>query len=164
MQNVTTHSYSRTSLLTSLLPHLPSQVMMQNVINTAFDGAATTAAGVELLEAFSSLAKRDSIKRCVEKKSAEVFQTFAQELGHVKSTFDKLKGSPPLIHRDHPRFAGGALWAKSLHARITKQWEMLDAARSFLAPSREAEDAGSLNTQPVSDTQLRAHETRESIS
>ena len=121
--------------------------MMQNVINTAFDGAATTAAGVELLEAFSSLAKRDSIKRCVEKKSAEVFQTFAQELGHVKSTFDKLKGSPPLIHRDHPRFAGGALWAKSLHARITKQWEMLDAARSFLAPSREAEDAASLYAQ-----------------
>ena len=121
--------------------------MMQNVINTAFDGAATTAAGVELLEAFSSLAKRDSIKRCVEKKSAEVFQTFAQELGHVKSTFDKLKGSPPLIHRDHPRFAGGALWAKSLHARITKQWEMLDAARSFLAPSREAEDAASLYSQ-----------------
>ena len=120
---------------------------MQNVINTAFDGAATTAAGVELLEAFSSLAKRDSIKRCVEKKSAEVFQTFAQELGHVKSTFDKLKGSPPLIHRDHPRFAGGALWAKSLHARITKQWEMLDAARSFLAPSREAEDAASLYSQ-----------------
>ena len=120
---------------------------MQNVINTAFDGAATTAAGVELLEAFSSLAKRDSIKRCVEKKSAEVFQTFAQELGHVKSTFDKLKGNPPLIHRDHPRFAGGALWAKSLHARITKQWEMLDAARSFLAPSREAEDAASLYAQ-----------------
>jgi hypothetical protein len=37
------------------------EVMFQNVINTAFDGAATTAAGVELLDAFSSLARREAI-------------------------------------------------------------------------------------------------------
>ena len=46
--------------------------MFQNVVTNAFEGAATTNAGVELLESFSSLARRDSILRCVEKKSAEV--------------------------------------------------------------------------------------------
>jgi dynein heavy chain len=65
--------------------------MFQNVITNAFEGAATTNAGVELLESFSSLARRDSILRCVEKKSAEVHDKFIQEMGLVKNTFDKLK-------------------------------------------------------------------------
>ena len=63
------------------------------------------------------------------------------ELAAVKKTFDKLKGAPPLIHRDHPRYAGSALWAKSLHMRVQRQWTMLDAAQAFLAPTREAEEA-----------------------
>jgi hypothetical protein len=38
------------------------------VINTAFEGAPTTQAGVELLDAFTTLSYRDAIKRCVETK------------------------------------------------------------------------------------------------
>ena len=53
-----------------------------------------------------------AIKRCVEKKSAEVFTTMSAELSLVKKGFDKQKGTPPLIHRDHPRYAGAALWAR----------------------------------------------------
>ena len=48
------------------------EVMFQNVVTTAFEGAATTQSGVELLDAFASLAQREAIKRCVEKKSSEV--------------------------------------------------------------------------------------------
>ena len=44
------------------------EVMFQNVINTAFKGAPTTQAGVELLDAFTTLSYRDAIKRCVETK------------------------------------------------------------------------------------------------
>jgi hypothetical protein len=44
------------------------EVMFQNVINTAFEGAPTTQAGVELLDAFTTLSYRDAIKRCVETK------------------------------------------------------------------------------------------------
>ena len=123
------------------------EVMFQNVITNAFEGAATTHAQVELLEAFSSLARRDSITRAVEKKASEVYDDFQLELTRVKSTFDKLKGDPPAIHRDHPRFAGAALWAKSLHSRVSRQWELLDAAQSYLPPTREAEEASQLFTQ-----------------
>ena len=116
-------------------------VACDSVINTAFDGAATTAAGVELLDAFSSLAKREAIKRCVEKKSSEVFTSFTQELLYVKKQFDKQKSSPPVIHRDHPRFAGAALWAKSWYLRIQQQWMLLEHAQSFLPATNEAEQA-----------------------
>jgi len=44
------------------------EVMFQNVINTAFEGAPTTQAGVELLDAFTTLSYRDAIKRCVQTK------------------------------------------------------------------------------------------------
>ena len=54
------------------------------------------------------------------------------ELSSVKKTFDKLKGSPPLIHRDHPRYAGSALWAKSLHMRVQRQWAMLIMTDAWL--------------------------------
>ena len=42
------------------------EVMLQNVINAAFEGAPTTQAGVELLDAY-----RDAIERCVETKRAD---------------------------------------------------------------------------------------------
>ena len=51
-------------------------------------------------------------------------------LGAFYFGYDKLKGDPPAIHRDHPRFAGAALWAKSLHSRVSRQWELLDAAQT----------------------------------
>ena len=47
------------------------EVMFQNVINTAFEGAPTTQAGVKLLDAFTTLSYRDAIKRCVETKRAD---------------------------------------------------------------------------------------------
>ena len=123
------------------------EVMFQNVITNAFEGAATTNAGVELLESFSSLARRDSILRCVEKKSAEVHDKYIQEMGLVKNTFDKLKSEPPMIHRDYPRYAGAALWAKSLLARVQRQWLLLSSAASYLPPTREAEEAAALYGQ-----------------
>ena len=83
---------------------------------------------MQLLDAFNSLAQREAIKRAVEKKSAEVFTSLTQELSLVKKGFDKQKAAPPLIHRDHPRYAGAALWAKSLHLRITRQWSLLEAS------------------------------------
>jgi len=46
--------------------------MYTNVIGTAFDGVTRVPDCVTLLEIFYMLAKRDAIKRCVEKKTADV--------------------------------------------------------------------------------------------
>ena len=89
-----------------------------------------------------------AIKRAVEKKSAEVFTSLTLELSLVKKGFDKQKAAPPLIHRDHPRYAGAALWAKSLHLRVTRQWAMLEAS------SKTAED---LVAKTAEAKQVSAH-------
>ena len=52
-----------------------------------------------------------------------------------------------MVHRDYPRFAGAALWAKSLLARVQRQWQLLSAAASYLPPTREAEEAAALYSQ-----------------
>ena len=56
---------------------------MQNIIMSAFECANTVEMGVELLEIFHHLAKREPIKRTVEKKTADVYTLFIQENVHV---------------------------------------------------------------------------------
>ena len=71
------------------------EVMMQNVIVGAFDSVLTVEAQVELLEIFHHLAKRETIKRTVERKVADVWKCFLNELNNVKV---RLKELTFLIH------------------------------------------------------------------
>ncbi len=54
--------------------------MYQKIINTAFESISTVQLGVEMLEAFDYLAKRDSIKAAVKNKAKTVMDLFIQEL------------------------------------------------------------------------------------
>lgn len=59
-------------------------VMYQNVIDYSFKQVTTVEQGVDMLEAFDYLAKRDSIKVCVKKKSIEVMNLFINEIEMAK--------------------------------------------------------------------------------
>ena len=52
------------------------EVMMRNIINSAFETVTTVSAGIELLETFHQLAKRDTIKRTIDKKTADLYALF----------------------------------------------------------------------------------------
>ena len=56
------------------------EVRYQNVINTAFEGVSHVSDGVALLEIFYSLAKRDAVRQCVEKKTADIYQLFQRQV------------------------------------------------------------------------------------
>lgn len=49
------------------------EVMMTNVITSAFESVATVAAGVELVATFEFLAKREAIRRTVDRKAVDVY-------------------------------------------------------------------------------------------
>lgn len=115
------------------------EVMFQNVISFAFDGVATVQNGVELLEAFSVLSRREFIKRAVEKRTADVFSVFLAEINKVKREFDSGKRSPPLLP-EHPAYAGAALWAKAFLDRIVLDRRALEGAHYLVRP-READEA-----------------------
>eukprot|EP01105_Mastigella_eilhardi_P001895 TRINITY_DN122_c1_g4_i2.p1 TRINITY_DN122_c1_g4~~TRINITY_DN122_c1_g4_i2.p1 ORF type:complete len:4382 (+),score=1298.66 TRINITY_DN122_c1_g4_i2:875-14020(+) len=97
------------------------EVMMQNVIATAFETVSTVSTGVSLLEVFRHLAKSDAIVRTVEKRAADMYTKFLEDLTRVKEEFEQGRKVPPFT-KTHPPFSGAAIWASTLLKRIMSQW------------------------------------------
>ncbi|XP_046574741.1 LOW QUALITY PROTEIN: dynein axonemal heavy chain 2-like [Haliotis rubra] len=102
------------------------EVMMQNVISSAFDTVTTVEQGIELLDVFMHLSTREAIRRTIDKKTVEVYTLFNEELNSVKKELSQ-KGLAPLTP-SHPKFSGMAHWARLLKKRIERGMMMLDRA------------------------------------
>jgi dynein heavy chain len=119
---------------------------MQNVIVSAFEDATTVEASVELLEIFHHLAKREAIKRTVEKKTADVYLLFLQELNTIKVEFETHRKTPDIV-RTQPDFAGSAYWAKSLLKRI--QFSMATLQNAYYLPRTSLADEAQVQYEPI---------------
>ena len=93
------------------------EVMMQNVITSAFETVTTVEQGVEVLDVFMHLASREAIRRTLDKKTVEVYTMFNEELNAVKK---ELTNKSVPLPAAHPNFAGHAHWARMLKKRIEK--------------------------------------------
>ena len=113
------------------------EVMYTNVMNTAFDGTSHVKDGVALLETFYMLAKRDAIRQCVEKKTAEIYSLFQKQVQSVRNEFDKKQ---MCLRPNEPQYAGSALWARSLASMVEESWSLLRDAKYLVHP-KEAKDA-----------------------
>jgi len=104
------------------------EVMYQNIINVAFEQVVTLQQGVETLEAFDYLAKRESIRTAMKKKALDIIALFTVELDKAKFEFDNIKKSPLLLNLPyhHGRLSGQALWVRMLIHRIVKLKEQMD--------------------------------------
>lgn len=111
------------------------EVMVQNVINSAFTTVITVQEGVDLLEVFFHLTSREvcarverekereylkffslqSIKRVVDRRTVDLFVMFNEELNLVKKEFNR---QSPSLTPFQPHYAGMATWARSLKKRI----------------------------------------------
>ena len=98
--------------------------MYKNIIEFAFQGVTNVYQGVEMLEAFDSLAKRKQIKQHVQKKAGFVYDKFREDLELVKKEIDQKSEAP--IATYHPKGGGTALWLRALIGRIQKQKAKLD--------------------------------------
>ncbi|KAJ3127608.1 Dynein heavy chain 2, axonemal, partial [Nowakowskiella sp. JEL0407] len=110
------------------------EVMVQNVIMSAFESATTIESSVELLEIFQHLAKREAIKRTVEKKTADVWMMFLQELNTVKFEFESHRKNPEIL-RAHPDYGGSVYWSRALLRRINSSYGHLKDAYYLPATS-----------------------------
>jgi len=109
------------------------EVMYINVINSVFEASATVAEGVSLTETFHWLAKRDAVKRCVERKALEMCHLFTKQIASASKEFETSRSAPPLrLHE--PQYAGSALWAHSLAALVTESFDALKRIQ-FLVPT-----------------------------
>lgn len=115
------------------------EVMVQNVILSSFEAATTVESGVELLDIFHHLVKREAIKRTIEKKVGDVYQMLLHELNVVKIEFETHRKTPDIC-RSHPDYAGSAYWAKALMRRIQSCMGAINQAY-YLPANSFAEEA-----------------------
>ena len=103
-------------------------VMYQNIINFAFESVTNVHYGVEMLEAFDYLAKRESIKAAVKKKAGYVISMFVKELDNTKLEFDTKSNGKKLdfIPINQGKLSGMGLWARSLIHRIERMKNSID--------------------------------------
>lgn len=99
-------------------------VMFQNVIDLSFKQVTTVEQGVEMLEAFDYLAKRESIKICVRKKATEVLNLFVSEVEAAKHENEQRKNINYPFH--HGKYSGQAIFVRSLIFRIEKLKQAVD--------------------------------------
>ena len=114
------------------------EAMTQNVINAAFDAISTIHGGVDLLQAFQTIAKREAIRRCIEKRIIDVFNMFKSNVAYVRNAFEKNKLNPPLSATE-PQYAGAALWARSMLISVQEDLQRLD--RLWQTRTTEKEEA-----------------------
>ena len=114
------------------------EVMFNNVINAAFESSTTVMDNVALTETFFWLAKRDNVKRCVEKKALETVQKLEGQMTQARTEFENCRASPPLrIHE--PQYAGSALWAHSLFAIVDEGYKSMKKIKDVLSANDYAE-------------------------
>ncbi|KAM6949562.1 LOW QUALITY PROTEIN: dynein axonemal heavy chain 2 [Aplochiton taeniatus] len=101
------------------------EVMMQNLISSAFETANTVEDGVQLLDVFQHLSAREAIKRTIDRKTVDVYGLFNKELNLVnKELSKKLFHIAPHV----PQHAGQAHWARALRRRIERPMEVVQRA------------------------------------
>uniref|UniRef100_A0A8C4S375 Dynein axonemal heavy chain 2 n=1 Tax=Erpetoichthys calabaricus TaxID=27687 RepID=A0A8C4S375_ERPCA len=101
------------------------EVMMQNLINMAFETVCSVEHGVELLDVFQHLSSREAIKRAIDKKTVDVYAMYNDALNLVnKELSKKICTLPPHM----PHFAGQAHWGRALRRCIERPMEVLAKA------------------------------------
>ena len=93
------------------------EVMVINVINSAFDTITNVESAVEILDAFMHLSARESIRRTIDKKTVDTYNLFMDELNTVKR---EITSRSIVLDPMHPDYSGAAMWAKGLRRRIEK--------------------------------------------
>nr|XP_029501164.1 dynein heavy chain 2, axonemal-like [Oncorhynchus nerka] len=101
------------------------EVMMQNLISTAFETVNTVEEGVQLLDVFQHLSAREAIKRTIDRKTVDVYGLFNKELNLVNKELSKKVFHTP-AHM--PLHAGQAHWARALRRRIERPMEVVQCA------------------------------------
>ena len=94
--------------------------MYESIINHSFENISTIEQGVEMLEAFDSLARRSSIKQSVQNKAQYIFQLFDTEVNKAKQEFDNTLSHPESFSFTYGKHSGKALWVRSMLHRLDK--------------------------------------------
>ncbi|RYY32458.1 hypothetical protein EON62_05335 [archaeon] len=90
---------------------------LQKYINSSFASITSIDAALALLDKFTAVLQRDSMREDLDSKLALIFNTYGNELDMVQNMYDRHKHQPP-IPRNLPPVAGNITWSRNLLRRI----------------------------------------------
>ena len=103
------------------------EVMVQNLITSAFDTVKSVDDGVMLLKVFGHFKSREAIKRTIDKKTVDVMLILSDELNAVKKELWSKRSSKAFY--DLPQHAGQAYQARLLRRRIDRSFKVVNDAK-----------------------------------
>ncbi|CBY36333.1 unnamed protein product [Oikopleura dioica] len=103
------------------------EVMVQNLITSAFDTVKSVDDGVMLLKIFGHFKSREAIKRTIDKKTVDVMLILSDELNAVKKELWSKRSSKAFY--DLPQHAGQAYQARLLRRRIDRSFKVVNDAK-----------------------------------
>jgi dynein heavy chain len=116
------------------------EVMMGNVMNSAFESVGSLKDAVDLLEAFECLSTKENVKRSLEKKTEHVIGLFLSQLQTLRQQFDKNNTKPP-VQTSEPKFSGAAVWARGIRDLVEELWANLKKSKHWLPRVRQWSEA-----------------------
>ncbi|XP_056602033.1 dynein axonemal heavy chain 2 isoform X3 [Triplophysa dalaica] len=112
------------------------EMMMQNLIRSAFETVNSVEEGVQLLDVFQHLSAREAIRRTIDRKMIDVYTLFSTKLSVVNEVLCRISSLNPV---QMPQRAGEAHWARALRTQIERPMEVLRHAY-FLPEVSSAEE------------------------
>ncbi|KAM7541340.1 hypothetical protein Aperf_G00000036599 [Anoplocephala perfoliata] len=106
------------------------EIMMQNAINMAFETVTTVQQGIEALDIFAHLQKREAIRRTLESNAHRVIEMYLDTISKVKQEM-ALRPFMGLPRPREPKYAINGIFWRFLRRRLDKS--QLDLA--FFIPS-----------------------------
>lgn len=103
--------------------------MFINIINASFEQVQGIGNAITLLQTFKSIARRESILRCMQNKEKHIHILFVQYCSALREQFDSCRRNPPL-RKYEPKHAGAALWAQSLLDAVNEKWRQMKTLNS----------------------------------
>jgi dynein heavy chain len=131
------------------------EIMYRNTALHAFKNITTVLEGVEMLENFHQLAKRQLVKEYIETKAAEfVYKLFMDEMKEVEEMYENYTKISPPMPPSLPKYSGLAIWALSLLSRIESAKKAIDSL--FFIPEHS-------NKQEAVDKYDKLHQALDSF-
>ena len=95
---------------------------LNDSIDQNFEIITKTEQSLHLLNKFTRIMKKDSLKQGLQSKYILLFQNYALEINEVEDQYLKFRNSPPIV-RNLPTVAGNITWSRHLYHKISGPME-----------------------------------------
>lgn len=112
---------------------------LASVLTQAFDDMPTIGGRFKLLDSFTGLLHRNSVRDELERKHHALLAAYSADLAEVQRMFNEGKARPPIAH-NLPPIAGALSWCRGLRERVSMPMRKLKALDRAILSREDAKE------------------------